>query len=251
MRPSAIVMTMHAGTSTRLTGPVRRHEHVLLHEAVVGGRALDLRVAHARRFVVTQVSVRALSSRDCDEPVGVVPDLGVRRVDLLDGVDVAGLDGLEEAVRQRPGARLIPRTVLRPGQCSATQAAMRSATSSRAPGGLLEVVVARRRCTSCLSVDATASSSSAACDGNTPASADGVHDERRQVQAGEVRAGPAVGVGEAPHVQPAAARATACRCRTRRRWPCAGRRRSTTASGGPTGRARRPSSAGRPTSASS
>ena len=38
MRPSAIVVTMHAGTSTRLTGAVRGHEDVLLHEPVVGGR---------------------------------------------------------------------------------------------------------------------------------------------------------------------------------------------------------------------
>ena len=91
--------TMHAGTSTRLTGPVRRHEHVLLHEAVVGGRAADLGVAAMPcRFASIHVSVRTLSSRALHEPVGVVPDLGVGRVDLPDGVDVAGLDGREEAL---------------------------------------------------------------------------------------------------------------------------------------------------------
>ena len=47
MWPSAMRTTMHAGTSTRLTGPVGRHEDVLLHEALVGGRAADLRVGHA------------------------------------------------------------------------------------------------------------------------------------------------------------------------------------------------------------
>ncbi len=61
-----------------LTGAVRGHEHVLLHEAVVGGRAADLGVADVAQVRGDPRQRARVVGRDLREPVGVVPDLGVR-----------------------------------------------------------------------------------------------------------------------------------------------------------------------------
>ena len=154
---------------------------------------------------MTHVSVRSVVVARLREPVGVVPDLGVGRVDLLDGVDVGGLDGLEEALRHvQVLAHPADRTrAWISGRCDPGGDEVGDVVAGG--GRLLEVVVAGE-VLEALVGRGDGVEELLGLRREHAGVARRVDDERRQVQAGEVRAAAAVGVGEAPHVQPAATR---------------------------------------------